>query len=514
MTAGSRRRWQLLAVFSCALGMACKESMVTAPVIVALFDRVFLFDSFAAAWRARWRLYLGLAATWLLLAALLATGPRPHSAGFSSGLSPWTYLLNQPEVITRYLTLVVWPRSLVLLYGWPREVTLREALPYVAVVLVLVALTLLALRFRPKIGFLAVCFWVMLAPTSSVIPIATEVAAERRMYLPLAALVLLGAVGVVRIGEAVRGALRADPRRARLVTLTAAWLLTAVSGALASATVARNEEYSSAVVMARTVLDRHPTPIGHLMLARALLGAGQRSEAMRHLEQALPAPGARFTLGIELLNEGRLDEGMAHLRAFVADQRPFLEDVIVARLAMGHVLMDGERWPQAEREFRMVLDTLPNHAASRQQLAEALFAQGLWEEAIVQYRAYLAQMPNDAGVLNNYGIALGTTGKLEEAKMVFRRVLEIDPANGPAERNLAGALLVDLNFSEALTHAQRAVALQPDDAGSRELLGRILLRFGRLNEAADQFKRALAIDPTLEVARGELELLDKARGAR
>ena len=38
-------------------------------------------------------------------------------------------------------------------------------------------------------GFLGAWFWITLAPTSTIVPIATEVAAERRMYLPLAALV-------------------------------------------------------------------------------------------------------------------------------------------------------------------------------------------------------------------------------------------------------------------------------------------------------------------------------------
>ena len=43
--------------------------------------------------------------TWLILAALLQTGARVHSAGFSTGVSPWTYLLNQAVMIVRYLRL-------------------------------------------------------------------------------------------------------------------------------------------------------------------------------------------------------------------------------------------------------------------------------------------------------------------------------------------------------------------------------------------------------------------------
>ena len=87
--------WLIAAVVSCALGMASKESMVTAPFLVVMYDRIFVFDSFQEAWRRRSRFYLSLAATWLVLAAVVWSGPRFRSAGFSAGISVWTYLLNQ-----------------------------------------------------------------------------------------------------------------------------------------------------------------------------------------------------------------------------------------------------------------------------------------------------------------------------------------------------------------------------------------------------------------------------------
>jgi len=61
----SRREtgWEIAAVVSCALGMGCKESMVTVPVVILLFDRIFVFSSFGEALRKRRWLYVGLAAT-------------------------------------------------------------------------------------------------------------------------------------------------------------------------------------------------------------------------------------------------------------------------------------------------------------------------------------------------------------------------------------------------------------------------------------------------------------------
>ena len=45
--------WIAAAVVASALGMASKESMVTAPVMVLIFDRVFLYEPWREAWAER-----------------------------------------------------------------------------------------------------------------------------------------------------------------------------------------------------------------------------------------------------------------------------------------------------------------------------------------------------------------------------------------------------------------------------------------------------------------------------
>ena len=76
------RAWNAVAVLSCAAGMGCKESMVTAPVMVVLYDAIFAFESLKHAVRERGRFYGFLCLSWVLLAALIWSGPRMHSAGF------------------------------------------------------------------------------------------------------------------------------------------------------------------------------------------------------------------------------------------------------------------------------------------------------------------------------------------------------------------------------------------------------------------------------------------------
>jgi hypothetical protein len=209
--AGPGWRWQAAAVVFCAMGMACKETMVVAPAIVVLYDRSFVFASIKEAVRLRWRLYAGLAATWVVLALLLQSGPRVHSAGFSTDVSVWTYLLNQTTMIVRYLRLSVWPWPLVSNYGWPVSLTLGDVLPDAIAVTFLLAVSLVALFRWPPLGFLGAWFFLTLAPTSSVVPIATEVGAERRMYLPLLSVIALAIIGGVAVWDRARAARGAQP---------------------------------------------------------------------------------------------------------------------------------------------------------------------------------------------------------------------------------------------------------------------------------------------------------------
>ena len=214
----SRVRWQTLSVVACACGMASKESMAVAPLIVVLYDRAFEFPSIREAIRARAYLYAGLAATWIELGAFLWQQPR-STAGLFTAVDPWTYLLNQSQMLVVYLRLSVWPDPLILDYGLPRALAIRDVVPEALIVVLLIIASGVALARWPRIGFLAAAFFLTLAPTSSVIPIASEVAAERRMYLPFAALAVLAAVAgrwlVDRVAARMR---RESAHRARHAT--------------------------------------------------------------------------------------------------------------------------------------------------------------------------------------------------------------------------------------------------------------------------------------------------------
>ena len=154
---GTGRRgnvWLLLAVGVCALGMATKEVMVSAPLLVLLYDRTFVAGSWRGAWAKRRLFYLSLGATWLLLGWLvLGTEHRGGTAGLGMGDSAWTYALTQTRAIARYLQLVLWPHPLVFDYGTDEIERLADALPFALVVALPLAGTAVALWRWPVSGF-------------------------------------------------------------------------------------------------------------------------------------------------------------------------------------------------------------------------------------------------------------------------------------------------------------------------------------------------------------------------
>ena len=368
MTAGAARgRWYAAAVASCALGMMCKESMVTAPVMVLLFDAVFVAGSLRAALRTRPGLYAGLAATWMILAALIVSGPRSNSAGFSSGVDAWTYFLNQGPLVLQYLRRAVLPVSLVFDYGLPRPIAMSTALPSLIVVGLLAMATLVAWRKNRRVAFLGTWFFVTLAPSSSFVPIATEVGAERRMYLPLAALVVL-VVGVAR---------RLPVRREIL-----AGALAIVVGVFGVLTWQRNAEYRSGLVLWQTVVDRYPHGGAHYGLAMALKDAGRAEESFREMEiAAADFPEAEYALGFELASKGRHAEAAAHLRRYV-QLKPADLNVLRAYNLLGRSLLASDDPAGAAAAFRDTLQRNPGNADALAGLGDALLRQQQYAEAV------------------------------------------------------------------------------------------------------------------------------------
>src|SRR4030095_12368746 len=155
--------------------------------------------------------------------ALILAGARDETVGFELGVPWYRYLYSQGWAIAHYLALVFWPRHLTLDYGIG-VVSGPKAIPGMILLGAFGIITILAWR-RPSrwgwFGFLGAWFFLTLAPSSSVVPIISEMAAERRMYLALAAVIVLSIVGIDGLRRFIRARApaREDARRRQARTV-------------------------------------------------------------------------------------------------------------------------------------------------------------------------------------------------------------------------------------------------------------------------------------------------------
>jgi tetratricopeptide (TPR) repeat protein len=288
--------------------------MVVAPLTVLLYDRAFLSGSFREALRACAVLYAGLSGCWLVLVRLVVASSSHSAAGFSLSVTPWEYARTQPGVIVHYLRLCFWPSPLVVdYYDWPVARTVAAVVPAGVLVLGLLVATLWVARGRPHVGFLGGWFFLILAPSSSVLPLIGEFAAERRMYLPLAAVVALVVIGSHMGFAGICGRLGWGSGRRRVVEVV---VLVAMVAVLAQLTVRRNEDYRSEVSLWTDVVAKRPNNArGHNNLGGALATQGKPEEAIAQYSEALrisPAYAeAHYNLGVALATQGKLDEAIA-----------------------------------------------------------------------------------------------------------------------------------------------------------------------------------------------------------
>jgi len=519
--------WYTCAIAACLLGMASKEVMATAPVMVLLYDRAFLSGSFKKSLMQRRPLYLGLSATWLLLVFLISlASDRNDTVGFGHGVAWWVYALTQCQAIVRYLGLALWPQALVFDYGKEVVRDFATVWPQAAILLVLLGATVYATIRRPKLGFAGCWFFGILAPSSSIVPLTTQTMAEHRMYLPLISVVVLATVGL--FAKAGKNAGLA--------------IVVCVAALLGWKTVRRNEVYRSAVSLWSDTTSKRPGNVrAHNHLGNALDSAGRRSEALESYDKALQlqpdyamacynkaecllklgqtsaaielfdralriSPGYFKALrgkGDALVQAGRGDAAIPLYQEALKLQP---DDSEAAR-SLGIALLGAGRVPDAIERFEAILRVDPRDAKAHSNLGYALSRVGRIEMAVEHFEAAVRLEPDSAEAHGNYAVALGRAGRLTDAIGEYRQVLKLKPDDPVAYCSMGNAYARTGQLLQAVGAYEEALKQRPEYPEVHNNLATVLRRLGRLEEARKHYGLALQYRPDYPQARRNLAAL-------
>jgi len=503
-----RRLWYAAAVACCALGMESKEVMATAPIAVMLYDAAFHAKG-DGGWRSlflrrRW-FYASLWVTLVPLVVTMESGAR-SGAGFHGRMTWSQYFVTQGWAIWRYLGLVVWPVGLTLDYGQRPVVGLLAGLGLLALMLLGVGAVVIWRKHR-WLGFTGIWFFLLIAPSSSIIPIQTEIAAERRVYLALVAPIVVLVIGGIALWERIAPA-AAQRLRGRRVSFA---VITCV---LVAACAWRSRTY---VDPARIWAD-------------AIHNAPSNARAYDNLAAVIVQRDA-----------GGADSARALLRQAIAVDSTYIPAWL--NLAILENQTHDRRAARALLEQAVRID--PNDVAAARDLG--LFLSDLGEaQPAIPYLERVARVTTDANTFHALGSSYAAAGRISDAATALARGIALDPTRVEAV-DFLGAILVEsaqpeqaLGYLDAarrrglatpmtlalssvanaqLGRADTAVARAAEanrigakDPRVYQLLGRAMLSVQRVDAAGEFFTMAIQLDASNAEAFTGLAIVAAARG--
>jgi len=421
---------QLLAGVCVMLAVLCKETAVVAPLVFLLWDIANRRGDVVSLLRSRAVGYGALLCSWIIVAITLTLGSRADTVGVAHGVGRLDYLYQQASILLEYITLIVWPTNLTIDYGMARPTPFAAAIIPGAAVLLLLAGTISLCIKHPRVGWPLIAAWLLLAPTSSIVPIVSEVGTERRMYLPLACVI---SVVLPLMYLQFRSQLR-DAAKSRKIGAALVVVLTCI---LAMENRHRSEDYADPLRLWKSATIATPdNPRAWLLYGVQVKNRQGPQEAIEQFEQAVhldPAwPDAHLALG-DALRELEHFEAAMHEYEAAANANPNYPPALRA-VATSYNRVG--RTDEAISLLRRAADVDPSHVSTREKLGILLLQAGKPNDAQPHLQYLTQQRPDSAEAWNNLASAHVLLGQKEQAIAACNRALAIDPEHRGAKLNL------------------------------------------------------------------------------
>jgi len=190
-THATRYTLYAISIISGILALGSKEIAITIPVVIMLYEFYFFEDRPFLKRITGPGVFIILS---LIAGVFMLIGfSRGIDAGFSvRTFTPWEYLLTQFRALTVYIRLLFLPINQNLDYDFRISKSLLEIDTFLSLLFILILIAAAIISFRRwRLGsFFILWFFIILAPTSSIIPIIDPIF-EHRVYLASAGIFII-----------------------------------------------------------------------------------------------------------------------------------------------------------------------------------------------------------------------------------------------------------------------------------------------------------------------------------
>ena len=492
--------WYGVSLLTAILAMKSKEIAFTLPLIIALYEFLFLEGPV----KKRILLLLPLLLTMLIIPASLLGIDRPLGTMMSdvgevtrvhTFMGRTEYLITQTRVIVTYLRLLVFPMNQNLDYDYPLFDSFfapQVVLSFLLLMLIIgTGVTLLYRdRHAPGAGRLTAfgIFWffMTLSVESSIIPIA-DVIFEHRLYLPSVGFFLAVTGAFFWTAEKLEARW---PYAVRVVVVFLAAAVVIFTGL----TVARNIVWQSEQSLWEDVIRKSPLKArGYNGLGLAYFNKNRYDYAVEAFARAIalhPSYGVAFNnIGNAFYRSGLYDRAVeAQTRAIALEPN---NPVFLYNRGLTHAATGA--YDRAIRDYEGAIILDPVYAEAYNNLGSIYHITGRYDRAMEAYTKALTLHPGSALFFTNRGLSRAAIGDYGRAIEDHTRAISLDPYFGDAYNGRGAAYGLQERYAEAIEDFTRAISLDPGNARYYAHRGLAYARAGQRDNALSDFERACSL---------------------
>lgn len=458
-------RWGALG--ATILGMFTKENTFTIPLMLVVYEFVFLKGWEKAKARETLKSLAPFFLTLLIIPLSLAADPRDslyrlrHDLG--GGGFVWTNFWTEVDVLRTYFRLLVLPVNQNLDYDYPMSAGPLSPATLGSVVLIggILSFSVLMFKRRPLISF---CIWWIFLTVSVEFAVCAYIARdfiyEHYLYLPIAGF-SLGVVYGLRLWVS---------NKATVIAVCLGFI-----AAFSVMTYQRNKAWENGVTFWSDVLKKSPykaRPYNNLGYHYALIGEYDR--AIDYYRMALVLD-PEFThpygnLGDAYFQKKNYSEAILYLNKYITLEPERIEPYST----LGLIYTRYKKYDTALENYFKAMQINPRLAQTYVNIGAVYGLKGDYDREISFSRKAVALDSKNAQAYANLCLAYAQKGLYQEAIDAGHKGLKLDKNNSDVYNNLGLSYALQKDWDKAVTLFEEAVRLNPESESARKNLEMVL----------------------------------------